>query len=73
MLSIVCTLTLSCQFIKILCSDAYKEFEKEIQEDLREVDDRLEEEEVRLIYIVHYMLTVKKIFTYPLPMLVPDC
>jgi len=55
-----------------LCSDAYKEFEKEIQEDLREVDDRLEEEEVRLIYIVHYMLTVKKIYTYPLPMLVPD-
>jgi hypothetical protein len=31
-----------------LRSDAYKEFEKEIQEDLQEVDDRLEEEEVRL-------------------------
>jgi len=46
-----------------LCSDAYKEFEKEIQEDLQEVDDRLEEEEVRLIYIIRYMLTVKKIFT----------
>lgn len=28
------------------CRDAYKEFEKEIQEDLQEVDDRLEEEEV---------------------------
>jgi zinc finger protein 830 len=39
-----------------LCSDAYKEFEKEIKEDLQEVDDRLEEEEVRLIYILHYML-----------------
>jgi len=51
-----------------LCSDAYKEFEKEIQEDLQEVDGGLEEEEVRLIYILHYMLTVKKIFTYPLPM-----
>jgi len=46
-----------------LCSDAYKEFEKEILEDLQEVDDRLEEEEVRLIYIIRYMLTVKKIFT----------
>lgn len=32
-----------------LHSDAYKEFEKEIQEDLQEVDDRLEEEEVRLL------------------------
>jgi zinc finger protein 830 len=29
-----------------LYSDAYKEFEKEIQEDLQEVDDRLEEEEI---------------------------
>ncbi|PKU79957.1 hypothetical protein MA16_Dca025872 [Dendrobium catenatum] len=28
------------------CSDAYKEFEREIQEDLQEVDDRLEEEEI---------------------------
>lgn len=32
------------------CRDEYKEFEKLIQEDLREVDDRLEEEEV----IDHY-------------------
>ncbi|KAG8085989.1 hypothetical protein GUJ93_ZPchr0010g8042 [Zizania palustris] len=31
---------------KIDISDAYKEFEKEIQEDLQEVDDRLEEEEI---------------------------
>ena len=37
--------------LKIFCSDAYKEFEKEIQEDLQEVDDRLEEEEVSQIYI----------------------
>jgi len=29
--------------------DEYKEFEKLIQEDLREVDDRLEEEEVMII------------------------
>jgi hypothetical protein len=34
--------------LKIFHSDAYKEFEKEIQEDLQEVDDRLEEEEVGL-------------------------
>jgi len=38
-----------------LCSDAYKEFEKEIPEDLQEVDDRLEEEEVRLIYILYIL------------------
>ncbi|CAD6255299.1 unnamed protein product [Miscanthus lutarioriparius] len=31
---------------KVDMNDAYKEFEKEIQEDLREVDDRLEEEEI---------------------------
>lgn len=31
-----------------LIRDEYKEFEKVIQEDLKEVDDRLEEEEVRL-------------------------
>lgn len=31
---------------KIDINDAYKEFEKEIQEDLQEVDDRLEEEEI---------------------------
>ena len=43
--------------------DEYKEFEKLIQEDLREVDDRLEEEEVMIIifflcYIFeHYFLT----------------
>lgn len=30
----------------MLFRDEYKEFEKLIQEDLREVDDRLEEEEV---------------------------
>jgi hypothetical protein len=56
-----------------LCSDAYKEFEKEIQEDLQEVDDRLEEEEVRLICILHYAVAVKMIFTYLLPVLVPGC
>jgi hypothetical protein len=43
-----------------LYSDAYKEFEKEIQEDLQEVDDRLEEEEVRLTCILLSILTVKK-------------
>ncbi|EES18435.1 hypothetical protein BDA96_09G193100 [Sorghum bicolor] len=31
---------------KVDMNDAYKEFEKEIQEDLQEVDDRLEEEEI---------------------------
>ncbi|KAM0824166.1 hypothetical protein ACQ4PT_070372 [Festuca glaucescens] len=31
---------------KVDINDAYKEFEKEIQEDLQEVDDRLEEEEI---------------------------
>lgn len=31
---------------KIDVNDVYKEFEKEIQEDLQEVDDRLEEEEI---------------------------
>jgi zinc finger protein 830 len=30
---------------KVDMNDAYKEFEKEIKEDLQEVDDRLEEEE----------------------------
>ncbi|XP_078446881.1 zinc ion binding protein [Wolffia australiana] len=34
------------QPVKIDVNDAYKEFEKEIQEDLLEVDDRLEEEEI---------------------------
>ena len=33
----------------ILDRDEYKEFEKLIQEDLQEVDNRLEEEEVRVI------------------------
>ncbi|PKA62315.1 hypothetical protein AXF42_Ash016107 [Apostasia shenzhenica] len=32
--------------VKIDVEDAYKEFEKEIREDLQEVDDRLEEEEI---------------------------
>ncbi|XP_020100164.1 zinc finger protein 830 isoform X2 [Ananas comosus] len=32
--------------VKIDVDDAYKEFEKEIQDNLREVDDRLEEEEI---------------------------
>ncbi|XP_062180776.1 protein ABA AND ROS SENSITIVE 1-like [Phragmites australis] len=31
---------------KVVMNDVYKEFEKEIQEDLQEVDDRLEEEEI---------------------------
>ncbi|KAK3138391.1 hypothetical protein QOZ80_5AG0368320 [Eleusine coracana subsp. coracana] len=31
---------------KVDMNDAYKEFQKEIQEDLQEVDDRLEEEEI---------------------------
>lgn len=34
------------QFWLMHCSDAYKEFEKEIQANLQVVDDRLEEEEV---------------------------
>lgn len=34
------------------CSDAYKEFEKEIQDNLREVDDRLEEEEVEIWIVI---------------------
>ncbi|CAA7400079.1 unnamed protein product [Spirodela intermedia] len=34
------------QPVKVDISDAYKEFEKEIQDDLLEVDDRLEEEEI---------------------------
>ncbi|XP_010931557.1 uncharacterized protein [Elaeis guineensis] len=32
--------------VKVDINDAYKEFEKEIQDDLQEVDDRLEEEEI---------------------------
>ncbi|XP_020680346.1 zinc finger protein 830 [Dendrobium catenatum] len=32
--------------VKVDIDDAYKEFEREIQEDLQEVDDRLEEEEI---------------------------
>lgn len=35
--------------LKSSLRDEYKEFEKLIQEDLREVDDRLEEEEVMII------------------------
>lgn len=36
-------------FYFILFRDEYKEFEKLIQEDLQEVDDRFEEEEVRIV------------------------
>ena len=32
----------------VVVRDEYKEFEKLIQEDLQEVDDRFEEEEVRV-------------------------
>ena len=32
----------------VVARDEYKEFEKLIQEDLQEVDDRFEEEEVRV-------------------------
>jgi len=35
--------------LKSSLRDEYKEFEKLIQEDLQEVDDRLEEEEVMII------------------------
>lgn len=47
--------------LKSSLRDEYKEFEKLIQEDLREVDDRLEEEEVDhyflcAIYILHFFL-----------------
>jgi hypothetical protein len=40
--------------ISFECSlrDEYKEFEKLIQEDLQEVDDRMEEEEVMIIIYV---------------------
>ena len=34
--------------ICLVVRDEYKEFEKLIQEDLQEVDDRFEEEEVRV-------------------------
>jgi hypothetical protein len=44
----------SYEILKISHSDALKEFEKEIQEDLQEVDNRLEEEEVRLTTSLHY-------------------
>lgn len=37
--------------MKNLSRDEYKEFEKLIQEDLKEVDNRLEEEEVCIIII----------------------
>jgi hypothetical protein len=40
--------------------DEYKEFEKLIQEDLREVDDRLEEEEV-IIIIFLLLLFINKL------------
>lgn len=36
-------------FYFIMFRDEYKEFEKLIQEDLQEVDDRFEEEEVRIV------------------------
>lgn len=34
--------------------DEYKEFEKLIQEDLQQVDNRLEEEEVRIIIYLSF-------------------
>ncbi|XP_072968918.1 protein ABA AND ROS SENSITIVE 1 [Typha angustifolia] len=34
------------KLVKVDVNDAYKEFENEIQDDLKEVDDRLEEEEI---------------------------
>lgn len=41
--------TITLKYYIIVSRDEYKEFEKLIQEDLQEVDDRLEEEEVRVI------------------------
>ncbi|KAJ6790684.1 zinc finger protein 830 isoform X1 [Iris pallida] len=37
--------------VKVDINDAYKEFEKEIQDDLQEVDARLEEEEIDAAYV----------------------
>ena len=44
----------------VVVRDEYKEFEKLIQEDLQEVDDRFEEEEVRVKYnqSVHFCVLV---------------
>ena len=36
----------------IFARDEYKEFEKLIQEDLKEVDNRMEEEEVMIPYLI---------------------
>lgn len=48
--------------LKSSLRDEYKEFEKLIQEDLREVDDRLEEKVMIIIFFLcyifeHYFLT----------------
>ena len=40
--------TITLKFCLIVVRDEYKEFEKLIQENLQEVDDRFEEEEVRV-------------------------
>ena len=41
-------------FCHVLDRDEYKEFEKLTQEDLKEVDNRLEEEEVSFITFLHH-------------------
>ena len=40
--------TITLKICLVVVRDEYKEFEKLIQEDLQEVDDRFEEEEVRV-------------------------
>lgn len=44
--------TMKLTVCKIVDRDEYKEFEKLIQEDLQEVDKRLEEEEVKFLNIL---------------------
>lgn len=46
--------------VYFIIRDEYKEFEKLIQEDLKEVDDRLEEEEVTPYYLAPFCFPVGK-------------
>lgn len=53
-------------FIKNLSRDEYKEFEKLIQEDLKEVDNRLEEEEVLInIFVINIKYSFVSLFHLP--------
>lgn len=49
--------------LKSSLRDEYKEFEKLIQEDLQEVDNRLEEEEVMIIISLCYIIELVEFLT----------